>query len=110
MKTFYIDHVERKGDTTILKTYAVVAETFEEAIALHDTDWENYHGKAVFPPEIAHCAENLVDGWSLRLIEEERDIDQEASRIRREKLREENPESFEEEEMCDCDCCNCDNL
>jgi hypothetical protein len=45
MKTFYIDHVERKGDTTILKFYAVDAETFEEAIALHDTDWENYHGK-----------------------------------------------------------------
>jgi hypothetical protein len=110
MKTFYIDHVERKGDTTILKCYVVDAETFEEAIALHDTDWENYHGKAVFPPEIAHCAENLVDGWSLRLVEEERDIDPEASRIRQEKLREENPELFEEEEMCDCDCCNWDNL
>ena len=74
MKTFYIDHVERKGDTTILKCYAVVAETFEEAIALHDTDWENFHGKAVFPPEIAHCAENLVEGWSLRQVEEEREF------------------------------------
>jgi hypothetical protein len=51
-----------------------------------------------------------VDGWSLRRVEEERDIDQEASRIRQEKLREENPELFEEEEICDCDCCNCDNL
>lgn len=107
MKTFYIDHVEKKGDTTILKCYMVDAETFEEAIALHDSDWENYHGKAVFPPEIAHCAENLVEGWSLRLVEEERDVDTEASRIRQEKLREENPESFEEEI---CDCCNCENL
>ena len=31
MKTFYIDYVERKGDTTILKMYAVDAEAFEEA-------------------------------------------------------------------------------
>ena len=70
-KVFYIDHVERKGDTTILKFYAVDAETFEEAIALHDSDWENLLAEAEFPPEIAHCAENLVDGWSLRRIEEE---------------------------------------
>lgn len=70
MKTFYIDYVERKGDTTILKMYAVDAETFEEAIALHDSDWENLEGTAEFPPEIAHCAENLVEGWSLRGVEE----------------------------------------
>ena len=110
MKTFYIDHVERNAGTTILKCYAVVAETFEEAIALHDTDWENLVGKAKFPPEIAHCAEDLTDGWSLRRIEEEKDFDLEAARIRQEKLREENPELFEEEEMCECDCCNCENL
>ena len=69
IKTFYIDHVEKKGDTTILKCYAVDAETFEEAVALHDSDWENYQGKAEFPPEIAHCATDLVEGWSLRRIE-----------------------------------------
>ena len=33
MKTFYIDHVERNAGTTILKLYAVDAETFEEITA-----------------------------------------------------------------------------
>ena len=47
----------------------VDAETFEEAVALHDSDWENFQGKAKFPPEIAHCATDLVEGWSLRRIE-----------------------------------------
>ena len=69
-KVFYIDHVERRKGTTYLKCYAVDAETFEEAIALHDSDWENLVGKAKFPPEIAHCAEDLVDGWNLRRVEE----------------------------------------
>jgi hypothetical protein len=68
-KVFFIDHVKRNNGTTTLKCYAVKAETFEEAVALHNKDWENLQGKAKFTPELAHMAENLVDGWSLRRIE-----------------------------------------
>jgi len=101
-KVFYIDHVQRNAGTTILKCYAVKAETFEEAVALHNSDWENLVGKAKFPPEIAHMAEKFVDGWSIRRIEElkpARPLD-----------RKENGIDDETEEWCDCDACCCDEF
>jgi hypothetical protein len=40
-KLFYIDQVQR--NVTVVKRYAVEAETFEEAISKHDDDFENLH-------------------------------------------------------------------
>ena len=96
MKVFYIDHVTRKAGTTFLKCYAVKAETFEEAVALHNSDWENLVGKAKFPPEIAHCAEDLIDGWSIRRIEELRPMS----------IQDRKETGIDDEfEECCCDCC-----
>jgi hypothetical protein len=69
-KVFYIEHVQR--NVTLVKRYRVEAETFEEAIALHDADWENLEGTQEWGPEMEHMVDkSLVDGWNLRSEEEE---------------------------------------
>jgi hypothetical protein len=69
-KVFYIEHVQR--NVTLVKRYRVEAETFEEAIALHDSDWENLEGTQEWGPEMEHMVDKgLVDGWNLRSEEEE---------------------------------------
>jgi hypothetical protein len=69
-KVFYIEHVQR--NVTLVKRYRVEAETFEEAIALHDDDWENLEGTQEWGPEMEHMVDkSLVDGWNLRSEEEE---------------------------------------
>ena len=112
-KLFYIDQVQRNNGTTILKCYAVEAETFEEAITLHNNDWENLKGKSKFPPELAYMAEDLVDGWSLRRTEEIRGYatpeEKEAQRLRIEQYRKENGIDDEIEEV-ECLCNNCEEI
>lgn len=109
-KLFYIEHVQR--NVTVVKRYAVEAETFEEAIALHDDDFENFHGEQVWEPEHAHMVEKLADGWNLHsteeLEQEPTPEEREAQRLRTEQYRKENGiDDFEEVE---CSYHNCGEM
>jgi hypothetical protein len=110
-KLFYIDQVQR--NVTVVKRYAVEAETFEEAISKHDDDFENLHFTHVWEPEHEHMVADLVDGWNLHStveLEQEWTPEQrETQRLRIEQYRKENGIDDEIEEV-ECLCNNCEEI
>ena len=109
-KLFYIEQVKR--NVTVVERYEVEAETFEEAIANKDKDPDSLQFTHIWEQSFEYMVEDKPEGWSLVGFAEVEVFDREAARIRHEKLREENPELFEEEEleMSECSCGNCGNL